>query len=370
MPKCFSWGYGGYGQLGNGTDQSSNPSPSYIGEYKAVSSGYSHTLAIGYDENLYGWGSNDYKEVANIDVLGFVEPTLLDSTKKYKQVGAGYVTSFALTENGDLYGFGRNHGGELGLGHIDSVSEMTLLASDVKEIFIGYYNSMLIKNDHTLWVAGYNSYGSLGAGHTSKVETWTKIADDVLTASTAEPNSLFVKRDGSLWGMGENWRGELGLGNTTSHTTPVLIDGVNKYKDVAAGRNISFAVRTNGDLYSAGNSTYNGLGLSSHANQFTELAKNVEKVDSFYNSVAYITKGADLYTFGYNSSYGVCGLGITDSRVNTPQKVDGMFENVSVGYYHMLALEQIPLWSSDIISADNKAILAPTIEILKGGVDL
>jgi alpha-tubulin suppressor-like RCC1 family protein len=59
------WGNGYWGEVGNGAS-GVFPSPQLVGggrTYRAIASGYQHTCAIGTDNHIYCWGSNTYGQL-------------------------------------------------------------------------------------------------------------------------------------------------------------------------------------------------------------------------------------------------------------------------------------------------------------------
>ena len=83
---------------------------------------------------------------------------------------------------------------------------------------------------------------------------------------TIPPNqygfSLAIGSDGNLYAWGDNSAGELGDGTTTDHDTPeaiTLASGV-KPTAIAAGRNHSLAIGSDGNLYAWGDNSAGELG--------------------------------------------------------------------------------------------------------------
>lgn len=141
-------------------------------------------------------------------------------------------------------------------------------------------------------------------------EKWYMISTDV------GGHILLIRdSDRSLWGMGGNSYGQLGFGDTVSRWTdgPFLIDGTQTYKWIGTGRDMSFAIATNGKMYAAGrNSDYQlGLGYSSaYESTFKQVGTRTDwaRVEGGrYHAIA-LTESQILYVWG-NNSLGQLGIG-------------------------------------------------------------
>ena len=77
----FTWGSNSWGQLGDGTTLfTSNNIPSQIGSsknWKSISAGSAHTVAIKSDGTLWVWGKNDYGQLGDATTTTKVSPTLV-----------------------------------------------------------------------------------------------------------------------------------------------------------------------------------------------------------------------------------------------------------------------------------------------------
>ena len=91
----------------------------------------------------------------------------------------------------------------------------------------------------------------------------------LLAAALAKGNSnssFAIKTDGTLWSWGWNAYGQLGLGNTTNYSSPKQVGALTTWSKSAAGGYETFAIKTDGTLWAWGKNTYGQLGLGNTTN--------------------------------------------------------------------------------------------------------
>lgn len=133
-------------------------------KFKSIASGSFHTLALNYNDEVYGWGSNIYGQLANSCRDPKVEKVLLN-IKDVDQIVAGSQHSLVTTKGGDLYACGRNQEYQLGFdsGKKDVPELKKVELSNVKRVRShSYFNIAQVGNDLYSWGTAY--YGSLGLG--------------------------------------------------------------------------------------------------------------------------------------------------------------------------------------------------------------
>jgi alpha-tubulin suppressor-like RCC1 family protein len=170
----WMWGSNYCGQLGDDTTITvSSPIQTICGgtNWKQVSCGYCHTAAIKNDGTLWMWGSNYFGELG-IDNTAFQSSpvqTICGGTN-WKQVSCGDFHTVALKNDGTLWLWGKNAYGELGdETTIDKSSPIQTITGGTswKQCSGGQHNTAAIKNDGTLWVWGFNVNGELGCNDTT-----------------------------------------------------------------------------------------------------------------------------------------------------------------------------------------------------------
>ena len=228
----WSWGGNSEGQLGNNTTVEST-SPIQIGvatNWATVSAGgYYFSAAIKTDGTLWTWGNDSFGELGNGTVLGQqLVPTQIGIDTNWKTISAGQYHSLALKTDGSLWAWGSNSYGALGDGTTTTRPAPIQIgsATDWDTIVAGSFASYAIKTDGTLWSWGYNQYGQLGNGTTVNTPVPTQIGSDTNWKEVSSKFGYYaiaLKTDGSAWSWGLNMSGYLGDGTRTQRLSPVPI---------------------------------------------------------------------------------------------------------------------------------------------------
>jgi len=223
------------------------------------------------------------------------------------KVALGAWHSFVIKTNGELWVSGHNNGGQLGLGHNDSVyafqqvpdmtgvvdiatgpyhshalkadktlwatgslfgdgsgnttSSFVQIMTNVKAVFANgtCWKGMLIRDDDVLMAFGDNSNGYLGGGSAIHLDSFTEVLNDVSFASVGRYHSLAIKNDGSLWAAGVNYWGQFGIGDNVDRDTFIkVMEGV---RYAIAGSHYSIAIKNDGTVWAAGSNESRMLGL-------------------------------------------------------------------------------------------------------------
>ena len=117
--ELYGWGRNDWNQLGSETLNKGNNKPININIknqiIKQISCGSAHTLVLTSDGMVYGWGGNDRGQIGCGKELGEkISMTRLTSLPIIKSIHCSFCTSFALTDNGMVYSWGENQFCELG----------------------------------------------------------------------------------------------------------------------------------------------------------------------------------------------------------------------------------------------------------------
>jgi len=250
----------------------STPVTTFAGgtNWKQVSPGGLHMAAIKTDGTLWTWGYNIQGQLGDNTTTDRSTPvTTFVGGTNWKQVSAGFYHTVAIKTDGTLWTWGRNDIGQLGTNNTTNRSTpVTTFAGGTnwKQVAGGGYHTAAIKTDGTLWNWGRNAQGQLGTNNTTTRSTpvttfaggtnWKQVGSHCVSFHTAA-----IKTDGTLWTWGSNNVGQLGTNNTTTISTPVTtFAGGTNWKQASCGGSGCGAIKTDGTLWLWGSDNFSQLG--------------------------------------------------------------------------------------------------------------
>ena len=350
----WACGNNSQGQLGNGGQGNLQQkhvtvqtTPIKIMENVAsVSSSGLHTLAVGTDGVLWGWGSNRAGQLGVgvtgdgiVDGWGETYAKPVQIMTGVQAASAGEDFSLILKTDGTLWGCGiadclglGNHGDVVNpyYTEIDITGQKVdhyfqthpvQIKTGVRAICASRNHAFAITGDDVLWGWGKNRDLSLGVGDDEE-QFWTpqQIMTGVRSVSSAYSHTLAVKTDGTLWAWGRNDFGQLGNGQAQDMKQVLFAAKPVKIMDnvqtaCAAGNtalyamypsHFSLALKTDGTLWAWGSNDYGQLGNG----------------------------GASNFTAAYNKA---SQYQHTLPAVNTPQKIMSGVAAISASDFHALA---------------------------------
>ena len=279
--NVYAWGYGNYGQLGNGANSSQQlpvevvTASGALANITAIAAGVDHSLALRSDGTVWAWGLNSYGELGNNTTTNSNEAVEVLNTSgtplsNIVAIAAGDNHGLAVDSSGNLWAWGYNSNGQLGDGTTTNrleAEQVNLSGATVTQVSGGGFYSLAITSTGTVLAWGNNSYGDLGDGTTT--QRLTPVAVQNLTSVTAiyagQYHSMAVESNGSVWTWGSNTNGELGNGtlDQNNHISPAQISGLT----AASGSNPgscggyhNLLVNSSGVLTSWANGMYGQLG--------------------------------------------------------------------------------------------------------------
>ncbi|PZU86265.1 MAG: hypothetical protein DI529_08845 [Chryseobacterium sp.] len=293
--------------------------------WKQLSQGQNFSIALKNDGTIWMWGLNDSGVRGNgsSTVNAVIKhPEQIETDSDWKDISTGHHYVIALKENGDLYGWGQGAYGNFGQGSNTNFYTPTKIATGVKAYAAGYYSTLIVKTDGTLWATGYNDWGNLGLGTS---EEWVNTFKQVGTATNWEKvfsgwyNSFAIKTDGTLWSCGSHNYGVTGQGTTAGEVDLFTQVGTaTNWSSISVSPFHVLGLTTGGKLYSWGVSSYGRLGIVSPSNAIYYTPQAID-ASSTYSAITTgydnsMVKRADGAIFaGGNNSYGKLGIGVDDA---------------------------------------------------------
>lgn len=238
----WAWGRGNSGLLGDGTLKDSAPVPQQIGtdkDWKTVSIGATHVLALKEDGTLWGWGWNthdclmDAKDPKTGSSV-VKTPVQLSTDTDWDIIFAVNEASYAIKKDGTLWTWGDNTENLLGLNstadedgeyprviqpaQITAVSGKVLAVSgceNTRTVGIGDGGAIT-----AVYAWGSNRAGALGDGKATDATTVTYSYTPVKVLlpegvtytelSSGQLYSAVLASDGKIYGWGTNMAGQMG----------------------------------------------------------------------------------------------------------------------------------------------------------------
>ncbi len=280
---AWTWGYNGYGQIGNGNTtnqgyaaQVKSTSTTFLTDVSAVSAGICHSLALKNDGTVWTWGYNNYGQLGNGSNGSGTDQKF---PVQAKQLGGSYLTdicqvqgagnhSLALKSDGTVLSWGTNANGELGDGSI-STSQNTAIqmilpdgssVGHIVGIYGGASDTFLVQNieysSNTVLSCGANSYGQLGDGSRIQRLYPIPVMTELYGIACGSLHSINLKNDGTVWACGNNASSQLAdnqlnrniLGQVNLAKGTALTDVIG----VTGGFNHTIALKNDGTVWTWG----------------------------------------------------------------------------------------------------------------------
>ncbi|HET8539376.1 MAG TPA: Ig-like domain-containing protein [Anaeromyxobacter sp.] len=260
----WTWGSNWDGQLGDGTT-AAHHFPLQVGadrNWASVSAARYHNVARKTDGSVHTWGQNYGGQIGDgTSGTARTRPVLVGTG--FAVATAGGDVSAALTPNGDLYMWGYNGYYQLGDGTYDNKLRPTLVGAGWASVEIGGVHTVGVKVDGSLYAWGFNGDGQLGNGERWHRPSPVYVGSGFASASaggdmSAPGHTAAIKTDGSLYTWGDSTYGQRGDGSATLRDVPVLV--AEGFTSIAAGESHTLALEANGSLWAWGDNTYGQIG--------------------------------------------------------------------------------------------------------------
>lgn len=253
-----AWGENKEGELGNGT-LTDSPTPvevSGLTGVTAIAAGGGHNLALKNDGTVWAWGYNSFGQLAIDTTTQYSStPIQVSGLSGVTAIAAGWEFSLALKSDGTLWGWGSNDYGQLAIGTTTQYRSTPIQLSGlsaVTAIAAGFWHSLAITSDGTLWAWGYNWSGQLGNGTQTDSSVPLQISGftGVVAIAAGQEHSLAIKSDGTLWAWGYSELAD------PQSLVPVQVSGLSGVMAIAAGGYHSVAIGSDNTLWFWGRRNY------------------------------------------------------------------------------------------------------------------
>jgi alpha-tubulin suppressor-like RCC1 family protein len=289
--QVMCWGYNGQYNLGTG-DTTNHATP--VNVMTGPSTKLTDVVAIApgcaarADGTVWCWGLNSYGQVGNNSTLPAPYATQVTGLSGVVSLSGDEQSGYcAIKLNGTIWCWGRNNLGQLGDGTFTDrpvpVQVVGLPTGDMVPTIVATaasHSCAVITGGGSgtevlCW--GSNSHGQFGNGTTNDSPTPTTVGYPLTfpvgtVALSVHQDTTCVINNGVPICWGYNFAGEVGDGTTSDRLGPFWITNANLYKktlEVAQSYGSTFALTSDGKVWSWGNNSYGQLGINSTISQLT-----------------------------------------------------------------------------------------------------
>lgn len=303
-------------------------------------------LALREDGTVVGWGEfNEGQLGPNPQRHGSsreARPTLIPLPARVREIAGGGTNGYALTEDGRVLAWGAQVG--LGGGRPVPSAGVTVVQvplPPVRHLYARESTAIALLEDGSLRAWGQRGGGKIGDGLANK--RWGEAsppaltpvrvpgATDITQVAMGASHTLALRRDGTVLSWGVNRYGELGRQPVQEPPLdlPAPVEGLSDVTTVAAGANVSMAVRRDGTLLAWGSRRCYMLGdglQDDPPERFSARPLPVAGVRapkavqlSVCNAIALFEDGSAM---GWgNTDWGTLGLGQKTGYVKQPKRL-------------------------------------------------
>lgn len=280
---AYCWGDNQFGQLGNGTATSSNvpvavSMPQGV-TFAEISVGQGHVCALTPAGLGYCWGYGGHGELGNGSIppspyyLTAPTATLMPSGKVYRSISAGNRYTCAVTTDNQAFCWGTNGNGQLGTNDTTSansaVAVLGALSFSAIEAALNSTCGLTTTNVAYCW--GFAGNGRLGNNTSSgdqlspgAVDTTGSLPDEYVNLASNVLSDFFCGRtqSGEVWCWGDNANGQLGNGTTSRSLVPTQTIPVSgrTFSSVSVGAGFACAITDASSVYCWGANNLGQLG--------------------------------------------------------------------------------------------------------------
>jgi len=337
--ELLCWGSNEFGQLGNGNLlETTVPAPveGLLGSVSSVSTGASHTCAIMEYGALFCWGLNSHGQLGDgttelrpwpVPVVGLSESVV--------QVSAGYTHTCALTQRGSVLCWGDAESVQSASTSAHALPvplPVVGLPSAVVSISAGLESTCALTVVGNVFCWGENSFGQIGnrMAHRFAVAPTlvSGLTDRVVDISHHAYHTCATLASGEAQCWGHNAFGQLGDATYRDQLRPVTVESAETFVRVQTGRSQTCGITAGGSVWCWGDNGSGQLGDGTRISR--SVAMEVHRLEAEVTLLALgdfhacaLSSEGELSCWGWNGN-GQVGDGTTLMALR-PYRVPGQF---------------------------------------------
>jgi len=218
---------------------------------------------------VYGLGSNYWGSLGFGHNLYVSEIQVIDRLchKNITQFFNGVDFVLALTQHNCLYGWGLNDFGQLGLElpnmdfpliKPELINPENMENKSISQISCGFYHTMILTSDGCVYGWGYNRYGQLGCGPDYGIRKGFTFRvnfspnHEIKSIYCCDYSSFAITSEGQVFSWGGNAWHNLGHNSSDNIWKPQLIEDMTGIKTICSGGNITYFLSNDGFIHFCG----------------------------------------------------------------------------------------------------------------------
>lgn len=275
-------------------------------KFSVAAAGSQNTYAVDVLGRLYGWGSdsNGQSGIGVNEKTHTQVPVRIGTGSNFVSVDGGNTWGIALDSNGNVYTWGANTNNQLATSSKNPVTAPTQVAGNAAAVIAGDHTGYTIQqgdNKVASWGAGTDNL--LGTGSTSDSAAPKSTGTALVSVSAGSASTVGLDSTGKLFYWGSNKNSTFGSSqNKDATANKPSTNTIDKFIDVAAGRDFTLAVDDSGNVWAWGYNFQKQTGpLSSGLSVSTPTLVPISgktKLVAASESGAYAATDSDLYTWG------------------------------------------------------------------------
>ncbi len=282
---------------------------------KDIAVGTNFVLVLKTDGTVWAWGANNYGQLGNgtIDTSSYA--SILTTEPKLTQVKRYQLDKVTTDEKITMPTptVKDDSGENVIYAYTENGVEKECYLNDAKDTYTDINGNIVIKKDTDGILYKWEN-GAFKTQPVTRDVLGNYKLENITSISAGENYSLALDSNGKVWSWGYNGHRELGLGNTTSNETRAKevnlsnLSNEESIKQIEAGKYTSYILTNVGNVYAFG---YNGNHQCATAGNFyiPTKASALNKIIKISTSVAgngsafALTVNGQVYAFGYGYNY-------------------------------------------------------------------